>query len=375
MNKLTRVLLVLSLSFLANISVNAASFNCDKASGDFEKTVCSDSNLSTLDEQLAQTYKDARSKSSEQEQLKKSQLEWIKSTKKCASNVQCIDKAYKERIATLNSNDNQLSNTTATNTTKTKPSKEALVQGLVSHFGPSGWARCISGNMTTLGMAARGDDLDKNFLKMNDNLSTLLGAMHDSMIASGIPQTSLDSLIKSSGTQITTALDAFKLVKECTDEINTVYSDIQSTNAAQTQKPNEPQLAVNEAKKSQKKFVKGTEYNYFSKGPCGESQEVVCIDKEDAKFLCNKIRGGYTKRMVSYLASLISEKANTLLTAGDVGNFETQWNGEQCEGSISASGMWNGTSAKKTLNGYVLTFVVQDDGEVLAHWLSNVIED
>jgi uncharacterized protein len=93
--------ILISLGILLGFSVNAASFDCSKASTPYEKAVCSNPNLSSLDDQLASAYKDARAKSSNPDGLKKEQIEWIKSTRQCASDAGCIEKAYKSRIATL----------------------------------------------------------------------------------------------------------------------------------------------------------------------------------------------------------------------------------------------------------------------------------
>ena len=79
----------------------AASFDCSKASNPYEKAVCANSNLSSLDDQLAVVYKNARAKSADPEALRKTQIDWIKATRQCASDTSCIEKAYKDRIVAL----------------------------------------------------------------------------------------------------------------------------------------------------------------------------------------------------------------------------------------------------------------------------------
>jgi uncharacterized protein len=100
MRKLTGAVLITSGFLLSSLS-SAASFDCAKASNPYEKAVCANPNLSSLDDQLAAVYKDVRAKSSDPEGLKKNQIDWIKSTRQCASDVGCIEKAYKSRIASL----------------------------------------------------------------------------------------------------------------------------------------------------------------------------------------------------------------------------------------------------------------------------------
>jgi uncharacterized protein len=77
------------------------SFDCSKASNPYEKAVCTNPILSSLDNQLAIAYRNARAKSVDPDALRKTQVDWIQNTRQCASNTSCIEKAYKDRIAVL----------------------------------------------------------------------------------------------------------------------------------------------------------------------------------------------------------------------------------------------------------------------------------
>jgi uncharacterized protein len=90
-----------SIGLLLISPVMAASFDCSKASNPYEKAVCANPNLSSLDDQLAVVYKNARAKSPDPEALRKTQIDWIKATRQCASDTSCIEKAYKDRIVAL----------------------------------------------------------------------------------------------------------------------------------------------------------------------------------------------------------------------------------------------------------------------------------
>ena len=90
-----------AIGFLTSNTLWAASFDCSKASNPYEKTICANPNLSSLDDQLAIAYKNARDKSKDPEALKKAQIDWIKSTRQCATDTSCIEKAYKDRIVVL----------------------------------------------------------------------------------------------------------------------------------------------------------------------------------------------------------------------------------------------------------------------------------
>lgn len=92
---------LITLALTYSIHGHSASFDCSKASSPFEKTICSNPSLSTLDEQLASTYRNAKDSSSNPDQLKADQVNWIKSTRACGVDVGCIQQAYKTRIAAL----------------------------------------------------------------------------------------------------------------------------------------------------------------------------------------------------------------------------------------------------------------------------------
>ena len=89
----------------------AASFNCAKASTANEVAICSDDELSTLDETLAVVYKQARSSVSDAKRLKNEQVNWIKSLGTCNGNVDCLISAYRNRVLVLDYLDGQVAAT------------------------------------------------------------------------------------------------------------------------------------------------------------------------------------------------------------------------------------------------------------------------
>jgi uncharacterized protein len=86
----------------------AASFNCAKASTANEVAICSDDELSTLDETLAAVYKQARGSVSDAKRLKSEQVNWIKSIGTCNGNVDCLISAYRNRVLGLDYLDGQV---------------------------------------------------------------------------------------------------------------------------------------------------------------------------------------------------------------------------------------------------------------------------
>ncbi len=81
----------------------AASFDCSKAKGYTELTICTTPTLSTLDDKLSILYKKVNKKNPDSTQLiKKSQLSWLKDVRNKATTAQSLKDAYIARINDLN---------------------------------------------------------------------------------------------------------------------------------------------------------------------------------------------------------------------------------------------------------------------------------
>jgi uncharacterized protein len=96
-------------------SINAASFDCTKAGNTFEKAICENHNISNLDDQLSNQYKKSLEISSMPNKLKQEQIDWIKTTRLCADNTECIKTAYTKRISELKNVGSNESTTKADN--------------------------------------------------------------------------------------------------------------------------------------------------------------------------------------------------------------------------------------------------------------------
>ena len=88
------------MSLVLMTSVQAATFDCNKASNFVEKVICSDSRLTSMDDQLGRLYKDELAASSNIEALKTEQKAWLSSRNQCKDS-DCIRKAYTDRISAL----------------------------------------------------------------------------------------------------------------------------------------------------------------------------------------------------------------------------------------------------------------------------------
>jgi len=106
---------------------NAASFDCAKASTAVEGSVCGNPSLSALDEQLAATYKQARSVSSNPDAILTEQRSWIKTRNACGANISCLTAAYQQRIAALTPNTQSTQPAVSSQLPQQQPSASALI--------------------------------------------------------------------------------------------------------------------------------------------------------------------------------------------------------------------------------------------------------
>ncbi len=95
---------LLLLALLIASSVQAASFDCTKATTKIERMICGDAELSKLDEELNAAYKSAAQDNS-QGTARREQKEWLKRRNSC-EDVTCLRDAYQARIAQLTLGEN-----------------------------------------------------------------------------------------------------------------------------------------------------------------------------------------------------------------------------------------------------------------------------
>lgn len=149
-----------------------------------------------------------------------------------------------------------------------------------------------------------------------------------------------------------------------------VTSANQPTPTEQVSQP-KPENAPQSAKYN---FVSGKQYKYYTDGSCRDGDNDVCIGKDEAKYLCERIYG-YTKHFFDVITISGGDRAETLFKAGNVGQLSSSWQNDRCAGMISATGMYKGTSAKVTYDGVINTFVISPKGEVLAHSMFGTMND
>jgi uncharacterized protein len=91
-------LALLLIGLWINTASLAASFDCTKASTDIEKMVCTDPDLSTLDERLGRLYQAATQTNPD---LKAAQQGWLRSQRNVCHDTACLNQAYQQRITEL----------------------------------------------------------------------------------------------------------------------------------------------------------------------------------------------------------------------------------------------------------------------------------
>ena len=92
---------LIKIGFSASLlitSMYAASFNCKKASTFIEHTICNDTELSKLDEELASSYKKVWNSLSDKTDLKKDQFDWLKNTRDKCMSLECLKTSYINRV-------------------------------------------------------------------------------------------------------------------------------------------------------------------------------------------------------------------------------------------------------------------------------------
>lgn len=83
--------------------VFSASFDCSKLLSDVENKICSNSELSSLDDNLSKIYKKTLDVTENKEYLKSEQKIWVKKRNECKS-IDCLKESYNNRIINLNKN-------------------------------------------------------------------------------------------------------------------------------------------------------------------------------------------------------------------------------------------------------------------------------
>lgn len=130
----------------------------------------------------------------------------------------------------------------------------------------------------------------------------------------------------------------------------------------------------NVASPASEKYKEGIEYTYYSDGSCKPSDKKVCLSFDDYKQICS-VAKGVTEFAIKMRGVNASSDEKILLEGGSYENIQVLWaksggGKEQCYAVITASGLINGNSARKQIEGVASTFIKNSSGKVLVSYFS-----
>lgn len=97
--KIHGIAIFMSSMLLSNYA-SAASFDCTKAATKVERTICSNPELSRLDDEMGISYKKALKYAADVDPIRKEQRGWLKARNQCKDEV-CLVAIYKHRLKGL----------------------------------------------------------------------------------------------------------------------------------------------------------------------------------------------------------------------------------------------------------------------------------
>ncbi|MEJ8850991.1 lysozyme inhibitor LprI family protein [Variovorax rhizosphaerae] len=95
--------MVLALAACTSLAVEAASFDCAKASSRIDNAICASTKVSALDERLSEVYAAALRVRPDPDELRTAQREWLRDTRNKCQEDACLVAVYERRIEALRS--------------------------------------------------------------------------------------------------------------------------------------------------------------------------------------------------------------------------------------------------------------------------------
>ena len=115
--------------FLFSELANAASFDCNKASRPVERMICSDPELSKLDEAMVVAFRNAIGAAADSSTVRAEQRGWIVDSRNKCDTAACLKQAYQSRIALLKGEIPQDKRLTFEGTVLTPDESHGLISG------------------------------------------------------------------------------------------------------------------------------------------------------------------------------------------------------------------------------------------------------
>ena len=120
------------------------------------------------------------------------------------------------------------------------------------------------------------------------------------------------------------------------------------------------------------KYRTGINYTNYSDGSCTPGRKKVCINSSEYRELCNMAKG-ITVQARRTASVMYGSSFSRFL--GYDGVFESQkvnYRNNRCAVSFTISGIFKGTTTRKTIYGRGSTFIVAKNGNVLVHYIDTM---
>jgi hypothetical protein len=118
-------------------------------------------------------------------------------------------------------------------------------------------------------------------------------------------------------------------------------------------------------------LTNGVTYRYFKYLSCQDSDGIKCFDNEFYEKLC-KSSEGFTK-WAAIGTSTFDHVGRHLIDNGQMEDYRIEWlPSGYCRINVTFSGIYNGSSARKNLTATVYSFILSNEGNLLAHDTSSL---
>ena len=113
-------------------------------------------------------------------------------------------------------------------------------------------------------------------------------------------------------------------------------------------------------------LTKGVEYSHYGDSSCTEGETKKCIDRDMYERLC-KANEGMTK-FAAQMLTTFDFAAAALINGGELEEAKVYWSdaSQKCRATITVSGIYKGTSTRRSLDGSVSTFILNNEDRLLA---------
>ena len=116
-------------------------------------------------------------------------------------------------------------------------------------------------------------------------------------------------------------------------------------------------------------YLENVDYSWASDGSCKPRENTVCLTENEYEKIC-LVTKGVSKYSLKVAAVMASHVERTLLEGGNLESMSVTWGNSQsgkgrCYASVTVSGIVDGNSARKVVDGIAKRFQKNAEGEIL----------